>query len=59
VKLTTEKILDDSGAVRDDRRAALKGYQKQMQKFETLFNLKAAVDIFGSCEQLTRALQKR
>jgi hypothetical protein len=51
-------LLNDNAALRDDRRAALRGYQKQMKKVSILFSLKAAVSIFGPCEQLAVALQR-
>lgn len=55
---TLKAILGDGVALRDDRRASVKGYQKQMLKVTTLFSLKAAVIIFGPCEQLADALQR-
>lgn len=35
----------------------MRGYEKQLQKFETLFGLIMSKELFGPCEKLARALQ--
>ncbi|KAH7937227.1 hypothetical protein HPB49_009229 [Dermacentor silvarum] len=57
VHVTIEEFLATPGTVADGRRAALIGFSKRMKKFETVFFLTAAINVFGPCEQLARALQ--
>ncbi|KAG0427798.1 hypothetical protein HPB47_025179 [Ixodes persulcatus] len=58
VQLTLKDILNDKGYPRDDKKAAIHGFLKKMQKFETVFGLNCAITIFGPCEELATSLQK-
>ncbi|CAN7976606.1 unnamed protein product, partial [Ixodes persulcatus] len=45
------------GSVRDDRKAAMRGYEKILGKLERVFELNVAIAVFGPCEELARTLQ--
>ncbi|KAL4149855.1 hypothetical protein QTP88_003706 [Uroleucon formosanum] len=57
VLLTVQEILKDSNSISKDRRAALRGYETKLWKFETVFALESLSLILGPCEQLAKALQ--
>lgn len=57
VILTVGEILKESNSIAKERRAALRGYNLKLWKFETLFSLHSISLIFGPCEQLATALQ--
>ncbi|KAH7935599.1 hypothetical protein HPB52_010338 [Rhipicephalus sanguineus] len=57
VQATMQELLQTPGSLRDDRRGIMRGYEKQLQKFHTLFGLNMSKELFGPCEQLARALQ--
>lgn len=51
VLLTVQEILKDSNSISKDRRAALRGYETKLWKFETVFALESLSLILGPCEQ--------
>ncbi|KAL4083933.1 hypothetical protein QTP88_029249 [Uroleucon formosanum] len=57
VLLTIQDILKDSNSISKDGRAALRGYETKLWKFETVFALESLSLILGPCEQLAKALQ--
>ncbi|KAH9382527.1 hypothetical protein HPB48_013128 [Haemaphysalis longicornis] len=56
VQVTLTEIFRVKG-IQDDRIAALQGYLKRLQRFETMFYLIASIKVFRPCEELARALQ--
>lgn len=54
--LTVIEILKESNSIAKDRRAALRGYEIKLWKFETVFSLHFISLIFSPCEQLATAL---
>jgi len=57
VLLTVQEILKDSNSNSKDRRAALRGYETKLWKFETVFALESLSLILSPCEELAKALQ--
>ncbi|XP_040063052.2 zinc finger MYM-type protein 1-like [Ixodes scapularis] len=57
VQATIHDLLQTPGSIGDDRRAIMRGYEKLLNKFETLFGLNMSKELFGPCEQLARVLQ--
>ncbi|KAM7313089.1 zinc finger MYM-type protein 1-like [Ixodes scapularis] len=57
VRATLWEILKTPGSVRDDRKAAMRGYEKILGNLETVLRLNVAIAVFGPCEELARTLQ--
>ncbi|CAN7980597.1 unnamed protein product [Ixodes pacificus] len=57
VQETLKVFLQTADSVTTSSKANLKGYERLLQKFETLLGINISVALFGPCEELARALQ--
>lgn len=58
VQATLQELVQVQGSLSGTSKTAIKGYEKVLQKFETLLGTNASVALFGPCKQLVRMLER-